>query len=189
MANKYEFKPDKPHSGFLSKLHLTQLQRRTLLKWFLYSLVLLVIALLQDVMLSRVRLMGATTDLVPCAIILICVLEEAHKSAIFTLIAVSLFVFSGTAPGYYCLFTLTFLSLVFSLMRQHYLAKRFTSAMLCTLIAYVFYELLSFALGLFLGHTYFERIKGFGITIALSLPAIPILYPICVSIGGKTWKE
>ena len=186
---KHDFKPDKTGNGILSKLYLTASQRRIILKWTLYAVLLLTLSLLQDVVLSRVRLMGATTDLVPCAIILICVLEEAHKSAVFTLIAASLFVFSGGAPGYYCLFSLTLLSLEFSLMRQHYLAKRFTSAMLCTLIAYVIYELLTFALGLFLGNTYFERIKGFGITIALSLPVIPILYPICVSIGGKTWKE
>ena len=189
MAKKYEFKPDKTGNGILSKLYLTATQRRTILKWSLYAGVLLLLSLMQDVVLSKVRLLGATTDLVPCAIILICVLEGSHKSAIFTLIASCVFLFSGGAPGPYCMFFLTALALFVSLLRQNYLAKRFSSAMVCCLGAYVLYELLTFAMGLFLGHTGFSRLQGFAITILLSLPAFPILYPVCVSIGGKTWKE
>ena len=101
MAKKQDFKPDKTGNGILSKLYLTAAQRRTILKWTLYAVVLLALSLLQDVVLSKVRLFGATTDLVPCAIILICILEEAHKSAVFTLIASCLFLFSGSAPGTY----------------------------------------------------------------------------------------
>ncbi len=189
MAKKYEFRPDKTGNGILSKLYLTAAQRRTILKWSLYAGVLLLLSLLQDVVLSKVRLFGATTDLVPCAIILICILEEAHKSAIFTLIATCLFLFSGTAPGPYCLVFLTALALIASLLRQGVLAKRFSSAMLCGVVAFVLYELLTFAMGLFLSYTAISRFKGFLITIVLSLPAFPILYPVCVSIGGKTWKE
>lgn len=189
MAKKYEFKPDKTGNSILSKLYLTAAQRRTILKWSLYAGVLLLLSLLQDVILSKVRLFGATTDLVPCAIILICILEEAHKSAIFTLVAACVFLFSGGAPGPYCLVFVTVLALFASILRQNYLTKRFSSAMVCCLAAYVLYELLTFAMGLFLGHTSFNRIQGFIITILLSLPAFPILYPVCVSIGGKTWKE
>ena len=189
MAKKYEFRPDKTGNGILSKLYLTATQRRTILKWSLYAGLLLVLSLVQDVILSKVRLLGATTDLVPCAIILICILEEAHKSAIFTLVASCLFLFSGTAPGPYCLVFLTALALMASLIRQSLLAKRFSSAMLCSGIAYILYELLTFAMGLFLGNTYFARLQGFAITTLLSLPLLLILYPVCVSIGGKTWKE
>ena len=72
MAKRNEFKPDKPRSGVLSKLFLTQLQRRSLLKWGIYALLLLVLSVVQDVLLCRVRLFGATTELVPCTIFLIC---------------------------------------------------------------------------------------------------------------------
>ena len=44
MAKKYEFKPDKPYSGFWEKLLLTRLQRKGLLKWSLYALSLLVLS-------------------------------------------------------------------------------------------------------------------------------------------------
>ena len=36
---KDEFRPDKPRSGFMSKLFLTQKQRQALIKWGLYALV------------------------------------------------------------------------------------------------------------------------------------------------------
>ena len=186
---RHDFKPDKTGNSILSKLYLTPTQRRSILKWTLYAAVLVLLSLLQDVILSKVRFAGATTDLVPCAVIMICILEEAHKSAIFALIASCAFVFSGGAPGTYCIVTLTTLSLMASLLRQNYLAKRFSSAMLCGVAAYVLYEMLTFIIGLFFGNTTFGRITGFGITTLFSLPALPILYPICVSIGGKTWKE
>lgn len=189
MPKKYEFKPDKTGNSFFSKLYLTPTQRRGILKWTLYIALLLLLSLLQDVVLSKTELNGATTDLVPCAIILICILEQAHNSAIFTLVASCLFVFSGGAPGPYCLVFLTALALIASLLRQNYLAKRFSSAMLCGVLAFVAYELLTFSMGLFLGLTTFRRLAGFMITVGLSLPAFPILYPICVSIGGKSWKE
>ena len=189
LFKKPDFKPDKTGNGILSKLYLTAAQRRTILKWTLYALVLLALSLLQDVVLSKLRLFGATTDLVPCAVILICILEEAHKSAIFTLVAACVFLFSGSAPGPYCMVFLTALALMAALVRQNYLAKRFSSAMVCALAAFILYELLTFAMGLFLSYTTFKRLQGFVITVLLSLPAFPILYPVFVSIGGKTWKE
>ena len=189
MPKKYEFKPDKTGNSFFSKLYLTPAQRRNILKWTLYAGLILLLSLLQDVVLSKTEINGATTDLVPCAIIMICILEEAHKSAIFTIIASGLFLFSGGAPGPYCLVFLTALALFASVLRQNYLAKRFSSAMLCGIMAFVLYELLTYAMGLFLGLTTLRRFTGFMITISLSVPALPILYPICVSIGGKSWKE
>ncbi len=58
MARKNEFKPDKPYSGFWEKLLLTRLQRKVLLKWCLYALLLVALSVLQDVLLCRVRIFG-----------------------------------------------------------------------------------------------------------------------------------
>ena len=55
MAKKYEFKPDKPRSGILSKLFLTKQQRRSVLKWTLYAVMLVALSVLQDVLFSRFR--------------------------------------------------------------------------------------------------------------------------------------
>ena len=97
MAKRYEFKQDRQGTGFFSKLYLTPKQRRSILRWGLYALLLLVLSVVQDVMLCRIRVYGATTDLVPCGIILICVLEGAQKSCIFALIASAVFLFAGGA--------------------------------------------------------------------------------------------
>ena len=153
MARKYEFKPDKPQNGFFSKLFLTQKQRRSVLKWALYSLVLLVLSVLQDVLLCRFRLFGATTELVICGIFLICVMEGMEKGSVFCLCAGCVYLFSGTAAGYYSIVLIPALGVAVTWFRQSFLRKGFSAAMLCTAVATTVYEILVFAIGLFLGMT------------------------------------
>ena len=192
MAKKYEFKPDKPRSGLLSKLFLTQSQRKILLKWTLYALVLLGLSVLQDVLLCNVRLFGATTELVPCGIFLICLAEGSERGSVFTLVAACLYLFSGTAAGYYCIVFIPVYALVVTCLRQAFLQKSMASTMLCVSVAMVFYELSVFFMGLFLSMTTFGRIGGFLLTALMTLVFAPIIYPIIRSIsniGGEAWKE
>lgn len=192
MAKKHEFKPDREQTGLLKKLHLTQSQRKTLLKWLLYSLTLLVLSVLQDVILCRMRFFGATTDLVPCGIFLICLLEGTEGGCIFSLVASSLYLFSGTAPGTYCIVFITVLSVVAAAFRQGYLQSGFGAAMLCCGFSVMVYEMLVFAVGLFLGYTYLGRAGVFALTGGLSVLVLPLLYPILLAIGrigGSAWKE
>lgn len=192
MAKKYEFKPDKPVSGFFSKLFLTQKQRKSLLKWSLYGLVLLVLSVLQDVILCRFRLFGATTELVPCGIFMICVMEGLEQGSVFSLCASCIYLFSGTAAGNYSIVFITALSVGITFFRQSYLQKGFSAAMLCTAAGMILYELAVFFIGLFLGFTTFGRIGTHFLTALLTLIAAPALYPVLQtisSIGGNAWKE
>lgn len=192
MARKYEFKQDKQGSGFWSKLVLTRKQRRSILRWALYALVLLVLSVVQDVILCRMSIFGATTDLVPCGIILICVLEGSQKGCIFALIASMLHMFSGGSPGVYSMVFLTVLAICAAIFREAYLQKGFSATLLCTAMAMVLYVLANFAMGLFLKLTMPGRVWAFLLTAALSLPSLLILNPICTyieALGGKTWKE
>ena len=192
MAKKYEFQPDKPRSSWLSKLYLTKLQRQKLLKWFLYGMSLLILSLAQDVVLCRFRLNGATTELVPIGIFIICLLEGTERGCVFALVASTLYTFSGTAAGPHAMVAITVMATVTSIFRQGYLQKRFSSVFICVLVSMVAYELVVYAVALFLGNTYPERFIGFVITTGLSLIAVPILYPVFVavsSIGGESWKE
>ena len=190
MAKKYEFRPDKPYSGFWGKLLLTRLQRKALLKWCLYALVLIGLSVLQDVVLCRFRLFGATTELVPCGIFLICLLEGMERGCIFALVASLLYLFSGTAAGIYSIVFITTLAVGVSFLRQSYLQKGFGSAMLCTGIAMVVYELAVFAFGAFLGMTTFPRVGSFLMTAVMTMVAAPALYPLLKAIGGgDIWKE
>lgn len=190
MAKKYEFKPDKPRSGILNKLFLTPTQRRTLLKWFLYTLVLVVLSAVQDVILCRVRLFGGTTELVPCGIFLICLLEGLETGSIFSLIASAVYLFSGSAAGYYSIVFITALAVFITAFRQSYLQRGFGAAFLCVSVQMLVYEMAVFVITWFLGKVRPSDVIGFLVTAGLTLPAIPILYPILLSIGGgKTWNE
>ncbi len=192
MRRQKEFKPDKEGAGLLARLYITQKQRRSIYKWSLYALVLLVLSVLQDVVLCRVRVFGATTDLVPCVIFLICVLEGGEGGAVFALVSSLLYVYSGTAPGPYCMVFLVIFALGISIFRQAYLQSGFGAAFLCTAVGMLAYEGGVYLMGLFLGLTMPERWVGFLVTGGLTLVAVPILYPLLLrtqSIGGQTWKE
>ncbi len=192
MAKKYEFRPDKPKFSLLTFLVLAPSQRRSLLKWGLYAALLVFLSVLQDVALSRVRLWGATTELIPCAIFLICILEGVQQGSVFALAASLLYLFSGTAPGVYSMVAITFCAVGVCILRQAYLQERFSSAMLCVSLAMITYVLVNFIFGLFLGLTVWSRFHGFLITAVLSLLAVPLLYPVCKAIGkigGQLWKE
>lgn len=192
MAKRNEFKPDKPRAGILSKLYLTQKQRQNFLKWLLYSLVILLLSVLQDVILCRLRFWGASTDLVPCGILLICVLEGMDRSSIFCLTASVLYLFSGTAPGAYCVALIPFLAVGAAYVRQSYLQKTFSAILLCIVPALVIYELVVFGITLFLNLTILSRLGSACLTGLFSALAVPVLYPIVQAIGtigGDTWKE
>ena len=192
MARKYEFKPDKLSASLLEKLYITPLQRKLLLKWGLYAVLLVILSVLQDVIFCRMDLWGATTDLVPCGIFLICIIEGVDAGGLFCLIASAIYFFSGTATGAYCIPFMVIPAVIITVFRQSYLQKGFGAAILCTTGAMLVYELLVFATGLFLKDTYFARIGVFFLTGALSVFVIPVLYPLCKcigKIGGEIWKE
>ena len=189
MAKKYEFKPDKPRSSLISKLIPTRQQRRSILKWTLYTLVLLVLSVLQDVLLSRWRFLGGTTELVPCGIFLICLLEGVERGSVFTLIASLIYLFSGSAAGYFSVVLITTLAVVITAFRQSYLQQGLSAAILCVAAEMVAYEVLVYAITLFLQISRPDAIIGCLVTAVVTIPVIPVLYPIVHAIGGKTWNE
>lgn len=176
MAKRYEFKPDKPRSGTLSKLFLTRLQRRSLAKWGLYALLLLILSVLQDTLLCRVHLFGATTELVPVGIFLICLAEGGETGSVFSLVASCLYLFSGTAAGYHSIVLLTGLSVGVTLFRQSYLQKGFAADLLCTVFAVVVYEMTVFFIAVFLNMTTLGRIFTHFLTGVYSAAFAPVLY-------------
>ncbi len=192
MAKKNEFKPDKPRAGLLSRLYLTKQQRLFALKWILYGLVLLILSVLQDVVLCHAFFYGATTNLVPCGIFLICILEGLERGSIFTLIAAVVCLFSGAAPGPYCIALITFWALAAAYFRHSYLQKSFSAVMLCTGGAMILYEISVFVAGLFLQATTWGNLRVFFLTGVLSTLIAPVLYPVLNAIGtvgGDAWKE
>lgn len=189
---KSDFRPDRVRTDVLGKLLLTKKQRQTLLRWLLFAAVCLMGLLVQDVILSRVSIFGTTTELVPCFILAICVLQGAESGCVFALTAACVYYFSGSAPGPYCIPLITALAVLAAVFRQGYLRKGFSALLLCVGVSMVLYELAVFGIGLFLGRAVLRRLGAFCLTAVLSTAVVPLVYPILLSIGkigGETWKE
>lgn len=189
---KYEFKPDRTGAGLLSKLYITQTQRQTLLKWALYSLVCLIMLIVQDTLMSGIHFFGATTDLFCAAVLLVCLLEGAESGGLFCLWAGLFYWFSGSAPGLYSIVLLPLLGIFASVFRQAYLHKGLLSATLCAGVSLMVYEMTVFAIGALLGQTLLQRYDIFLLTGLYSVLLLPVLYPIVHAIGrigGESWKE
>ena len=187
-----EFRPDPSGRSLLKLLHMTEVQRRQWLQWGLYVLVCLAALIVQDVIMSRVRFSGATTDLVACAIILIAVTEGADRGGLFALLASVVYFYTGSAPGAYVIALLTAVSIFAALIRQSYWTRGFASTMLCAGAALLVYEMGLFAVGLFLRVTIWERVGVALLTGLMTLFLMAALYPLIVvisKIGGESWKE
>lgn len=192
VRKKYEFRPDRVKNSLASRLFLTRKQRKTFFKWFFYGLLMLLLSVFQDVVMAKVRILGATTDLVPCGIFVICLTEGAEKSSIFCLIASFLYLFAGFSPGYIAIPALVILCMVITMFRQGYLRKGFGTILLCAGLGMFLYEAVVFAGAALLGRTTGSRFLFFAATALLSVLAVPVLYPITRAIekfGGQSWKE
>ena len=189
---KEEFRPDTPTVKFSNRLYMSPQQRRRWLKWILFSALCLVMLLLQDVIFSRISIRGATVDLVPCAVLLICVLQGAEAGAVFGLVAGLLYYLSGSAPGVVVILLLPFFGAAAAAFRQGYLRKGFRASMLCAGVAVALYELTVFGTGLVLGITLLSRFWIALTMTVLAVVALPVIFPLVygiAKIGGDTWKE
>lgn len=189
---KNEFRPDVFREDILGKLLLTRKQATRLLRWVLFSTVCLLGLLVQDVVMSRFTILGTTTDLVPCCILAVCILQGAESGCVFALISSMIYCFSGSAPGIFAIPLITVIAVLTAVFRQAYLQKGFFTMLLCTAVALLVYELGIFLIAVFLGSTLWSRLPAFLMGTALTVATVPILYPILLSIGkigGEIWKE
>ena len=189
---KFEFKPDPTGADPMKVFHLTGFQRRQIAKWALYAVLLFVALLLQDTMLSRIRISGATTDLAACVILLVGIVEGPEDGGLFALLGSVFYYFSGSAPGVYVITLLTAVAILAALFRQGYWSQSFSSAILCTGLALLCYELALMLVGIFLNLTVWNRMGVFILTALLSTVVLLPLYPVVRvigQIGGEPWKE
>ena len=189
---KIEFRPDPTGFDWVSKLLLTPKQRRSVLKWLLYSLTCVAGLVLQDSMLAGFRFLGGSFEVAPALIILICVLEGCDKGSLFALLGSMIYVFSGTGPGHWGILVLTLAAVLAAAFRQSYLRRGVGSELICVGGAMILYELCVFCVGLFLQLTYGGRWGVFVMTGLVSTLAAGALYrPLkhIGTIGGNEWKE
>lgn len=192
MARNREFRPDREGTGQLNKLWPTPKQQLRALQWMLYALVCLVGLLMQDVLLYRVNLWGGCTDLVPCLILMVAVMQGAESGSVFALILSVLYYFSGSSAGFYVIPLLTAVAVFTAIFRQAFLRQGFFALLLCSAMGMVLYELILFGISLFLKLTVRSRMGAALMTALVSLLAVPAVYPMLRAIGkmgGETWKE
>ena len=189
---KIEFRPDPTGHNWADKLKLTPLQRKSLLKWVLYSAVCVAGLVLQDSMLARLRLFGGCFDVTPALIVLICVLEGSENGSLFALVASMVYAFSGTGQGYYCIAMLTLAAVLATIFRQAYLRRGAASDLICVGGAMILYEMGVFTAGVLLGLTYWGRWGVFFMTAVVSTLVAGAAYALLKyigTIGGNAWKE
>ena len=192
LSKQSEFKPDPRQNSLSGLFHVTQLQKQRMLKWTLYVLTGILLLIIQDVIMSRVSIFGATTDLPVVYILLITVIEGVDVGSLFVLFASTIYYFSGSAPGPYCIGLLCAVGIIATLLRQAYLRRTKASIVICAGIALTIYEMGLFVVGIGLGLTRWDRVFSFLITAGYSFGVMVLLYPLINRIGligGTTWKE
>ena len=192
LSKQSEFKPDPRQNSLSGLFHVTQLQKQRMLKWTLYVLTGILLLTIQDVIMSRVSIFGATTDLPVVYILLITVIEGVDVGSLFVLFASTIYYFSGSAPGPYCIGLLCAVGIIATLLRQAYLRRTKASIVICAGIALTIHEMGLFVVGIGLGLTRWDRVFSFLITTGYSFGVMILLYPLINKIGligGTTWKE
>lgn len=192
MAKNREFRPDREGTGQLNKLWPTPKQQLRALRWLLYGLICLVGLLLQDVLLYRVNILGGCTDVVPCIVIMVAVMQGAESGSVFALLLSLMYYFSGSSAGFYVIPLLTAVAVFAAMFRQAFLRQGFFTLLLCSAMGMCLYELILFGVNLFMKLTVMDRSGAALMTAVLSLLAVPVLYPVLLAIGklgGTTWKE
>lgn len=188
----YEFKPDPKTTNFLKRLYMTRLQRLTILKWGTYFMTGVMLLVTQDVIMSQMRISGATTDLAAAFILLVGIYEGLENGSVFVLAASLFYWFSGSAPTPICVALLCVLTILIGLFRQMFWHRSFGSIAMCVAIAIMLYEMLLFVIGLFLGLTILPRAGVFALTGAITCITMLPMYPLVRTIskiGGESWKE
>ena len=187
-----EFRPDPATSTWLKTRKLTRQQRLRLFKWLMYALIVIMSLVIQDVIMSQLRLFGATTDLAVGAILLITVIEGTDVGSLFVFIASILYWFSGSSPTPVSIILLTALGIGATMFRQMFWHRSRGTLTLCACLALTAYELGLFVTGLMQGLTYWGRLPAFLLTSVYTclvmIPMYTLVYKTGL-IGGNTWKE
>ncbi len=197
MANKRkfersEFRPDPKPILWLKSLRLTRMQQLRLLKWVLYVATIIGALVLQDVIMSRIHIFGATTELPVAVILMITIIEGTEVGSLFALIASILYFYTGTAPNAYAIGLICFPGIIACLLRQMYWHRSKASIILFAGLAAMAYSLGMYVVGVSQGLTRWDTLPLFALSGLYNVLVMIPLYPLIVKIGligGNTWKE
>ena len=189
---RVEFKPDNTGADWSAILHMTNAQKDSLLKWGSYVAICVLLCMIQDVIMSKVHILGASTDLVVSALLLLTVMQGVETGSSFIFLGSLLYYFTGSSPGPLSIILLTFLGIGASMFRQVFLHRGLIAITVCAGSALMLYEIGTCLLGIFQGLTHWGRLFSFIVTGVMSWAFMLVLYPLFHRIGligGNIWKE
>ena len=158
------------------------------LMWVLYSLLFLLVMLVQTTALGRTRFFGVKLNLLPVTIVCITMGVGHEAGGLFGLIAAIFWYTSGAEDGSAAMITFTVTGILAGYLCDCYLQPRFLSALALSLGALLFHEGALFCLRFYLGSAGISLLRWVFLTSGLSLLFCPVLYPLAKSIrkaGGS----
>ena len=174
------------------KLYLTQNQRMKALRWGLCALTVFLTALFQDVVFSRITVLGCSISFVPAVILLVCMMSPMEGGCLFALCSALFWSFDGAPLGSVSILLLPLEAAVLGALRQARLARNLTSVLLCCFLGLVIHEEVRFFAALFLGRAPLSYWYQGLVTAVFSFLVCPVLYPVIRAvgkIGGTQWNE
>ena len=173
----------------LKHLHLTRRQWLGVLRWTLYSALLLFVLLLQTIVLSRLPVFGA--KLAPVSIVLICVClrEGAEKGGLFALLGSLFWYMSGADYGNLTVAILPVGAIFAAILCRTAFNLRLLSTALCCFVICLVNDLAIFAFKVLLEKLAVENLwrvllPGTCLTM-LAVPLVYLLAKLINRIGGN----
>ena len=133
----------------LDKLYITPKQWLHILRWTLYTLLLVLTMMVQTVVLGNRTIFGIHPDFVPVVIVCVCLREGPERGGVFALLGSLLWCLSGAAQGSICIAVLTIVPVIGGLLCRAVLVNRFVPCLLITVIGLFLEHAIAFLIGFF----------------------------------------
>lgn len=150
--------------------------------WALYSLLFLLVMLLQTAVFGRERFFGVKLSLIPVVLVCISICRGHEQGGLFCLIAAFVWYLSGAEDGPVAILTLTVCGILAGFLCTQFAHRFLPSVGLC-FAALLIHEgavfLLRYYLGAAEGMLFVWVLK----TAVLSLPCVPVCYGLAKLIG------
>lgn len=152
-------------------------QATDILRWTLYSILFLLVMLVQTIVLPQIKVTGITLCVVPICLVCISVQEGAERGTLFALIASIIFCLSGISEGPIYIALLSLIAALSGAICDNYYTRSFIPALVLSMMGLTICEGLVFLFRVSttgtdgtLWHTVLLPV------ILLSLLAFPLIY-------------
>lgn len=133
----------------LDKLYITPKQWMHVLRWTLYTLLLLLAMMIQTVVLGNHTILGIHPDFVPVVIVCVCMREGPERGGTFALLGSLLWALSGADMGSICIAVLTVVPVIGGLLCRAVLVNRFVPCLVMTVLALLLEHTIVFLINFF----------------------------------------